>query len=146
MLVPAIALVLSALYVWQTWGYPFDAVAFPYTVIGLMLVFVAIIVAGRLRGEDADDEAEAAVPRSHRLRAPALVAATLLYMAGMQMLGFFIATVLYLAIVMWFLGNRRPQVYVPITILVAATATFVLDRLLQISLPSFAYMQLPLGL
>lgn len=146
-LVPGIAMVLGAVYLWQTWGYPFDAIALPYTVIALMALFVVIIVTGLVRGNDpggAEDEGH--VTLGQRVRAPLLVALTLLYVGGMQAIGFLFATMLYLGLVMALLGNRRPQIYVPAAILIAGVAFFVLDRLLQISLPSFPYADLPLGI
>jgi hypothetical protein len=75
-----------------------------------------------------------------------MVAATLAYVWAMDRLGFFVVTSVFLAGTMWLLGNARPWLYVPIAVLAAAGVTLALDRLLNITVPTFPYAALPLGL
>jgi hypothetical protein len=151
LVVPLIAVAIAASYVWQTLGYPADAIVLPYVVIGLMVMLLAVVILQAVRGAagvDGKKEAKGA-PVSRRraedLRAPLLVVLTLAYIGGMGVVGFFLATAGYLAITMWLLGNARPLIYIPVALATAAGVSLALDRLLNISLPTFPYVRLPLG-
>ena len=145
--VPLIAAALAASYVWQTWGYPQDAILFPYAVALLMLGFGAFILVTHGRSHDRpEDEPQGEAGRVGRARSILMVAATLAYVWAMNRLGFFVVTSVFLAGTMWLLGNARPWLYVPIAVLAAAGVTLALDRLLNITVPTFPYAALPLGL
>jgi hypothetical protein len=139
--VPLIAAAVALAYAWQTWGFPVDAIAFPYGVGLLMLGFAGFVLA---RPGEAAEEQEPPEPGAGR-RSLGLVVATLGYVWAMGWIGFFLATAAFLGGTMWLLGNRRPLLYLPVAVACAAGVTLVLDRLLAITVPAFPYATLPFG-
>ena len=108
----------------------------------LMLVCAFEIVRLALAGEGAP-AAEAKAPAAHEEdeapRYPWLLAAgigiTILYVPGMQLLGFFVATALYLAAFMLVGRYRRPGVIAASSLLGSLAFVFVFMKIVYVSLP-----------
>jgi len=158
LLVPALAVGYGAIYLWQTWGLPADAIGYPYAVLALLVALTAVEAARVLRAgvpvPAAEAEATAAASAAEPGRAgwiagqrgPLLMAASFLYLFALPRLGYVIATAFYLALLFRLFGNRRPLLYLPAAAAIAVGTDRLLDRVLQVSTPEFAYANLPWGL
>ena len=70
-----------------------------------------------------------------RWRAPALVALTLVYAAGLDRLGFFLSTLLFLGAAQTLLGERRWSRLIGVPLAAALSSTLVLRVFLGVWLP-----------
>lgn len=114
----------------------------PRAVLTLLMIVCAFQI-GRLALAGAGAVRTAAPPKAHEEeegeRYPWLLAAgigiTILYVPGMQLLGFFVATVLYLAGFMLVGRYRRPGVIAASSILGSLAFVFVFMKVVYVSLP-----------
>ena len=115
----------------------------PRAVLVLLMVTCALeiarllIAAPRVRDADAKskrEEEEAQMPRYPMLLGGG-IALTILYVPGMQVVGFFIATVLYLAAFMWVGRYRRPGVIAVTSVVGSLAFVFVFMKVVYVSLP-----------
>lgn len=117
--------------------------AWPKMIIALMLVaalwgLVAALRNGKAAAvEDAGDDALARPPEIHPVRVWIAVAATIVYLLLLPVLGFFLATIVYTGVLMVLGGFRRP---VPVAILSLATGLFFMFMFMRV-----VYVALPLG-
>ncbi|HET9764326.1 MAG TPA: tripartite tricarboxylate transporter TctB family protein [Casimicrobiaceae bacterium] len=88
--------------------------------------------AGSRIEEDDSAQGETAAYPYRLLGGVALSAA---YVAGMERLGFFLATALYLALFMWLGRYRRPGVIVTISLIGSLAFVFVFMKIVYVSLP-----------
>lgn len=121
----------------------------PKAILALLITVCAFEIVRRLRGAEGADaqgadlagqraepgeEVEAPAPRLPHLLA-AGIALTLLYVATLETLGFFLATAAYLALFM-LIGRYRRPVAVALTSLIGSLAfVFVFMKIVYVSLP-----------
>jgi hypothetical protein len=154
--VPALVLLLCATYVWQTFGYPTNAIVLPYaTIVGLVgLASVVAIVALKDKGFFV------AVPSTSSDRTPeksfssilvkyrglVLAFVTICYVLALPYVGYFFSTAVYLFCLFWLLGNRKVFLFGPAAGVLAALASYVMQDVLQINVPTFPFANLPFGM
>jgi putative tricarboxylic transport membrane protein len=93
--------------------------------------------AGDLAPPDAHDAplAPAEEPPAHPYRLLAGIALSVAYVAGLEWVGFFLATALYLGLFMAFGRYRRPGVIVSASLLGSLAFVFVFMKIVYVSLP-----------
>ena len=69
-------------------------------------------------------------------RAMIMAALLLAYMLGCNTLGFYVATVIYLPIAMWYLGQRNKKLIAIISIALPVFVYFVFQKLLTMQIPT----------
>lgn len=117
----------------------------PKIIIGLMIAVCAFEIARRIftamRGRASSAQAEdmdegfSQQMEAHPLLVAGASAATVAYLLLFDICGFFVSTTLYLAVVMWLAGIRRP-VFVPLLSVVLSFAfAFFFMKLIYVALP-----------
>ncbi|HUH93507.1 MAG TPA: tripartite tricarboxylate transporter TctB family protein [Casimicrobiaceae bacterium] len=87
-------------------------------------------------GSPSEDEDSARVePAAHPYRLLGGVVLSAAYVAGMERLGFFLATALYLGLFMWLGRYRRPGVIVSASLIGSLAFVFVFMKIVYVSLP-----------
>ncbi len=85
--------------------------------------------------DDAGDEGFSQQMEAHPLLVAAATAATVAYLLLLGLLGFFIATILYLAAVMWIGGVRRPVFLGLLSLGISFVFSFFFMKLIYVALP-----------
>ena len=113
----------------------------PKAVLVLLMVVCAIEVVRRVLAPPAAREPEAP-PQAHDEEPPrdwrllfGGIALTILYVPGIAYLGFFLATILFLAAFMWVGRFRRPRIVAAASIVGSFTFVFVFMKVVYVSLP-----------
>jgi len=82
-----------------------------------------------------DEDAPEGERSTHPYRLLGGVALCAAYVAGMERLGFFLATALYLGLFMWLGRYRRPGVIVTVSLIGSLAFVFVFMKIVYVSLP-----------
>ena len=84
---------------------------------------------------DLDDEGFSQQMEAHPVLVAAATAATVGYLLLFDLVGFFIATVLYLAVVMWIGGVRKPVFLGLLSLAISFAFSFFFMKLIYVALP-----------
>lgn len=108
--------------------------------IGRRLAFSSAATPAPAAVPDEDYEAEVApLDLDHEQTHPwfviAAIAASVLYLAALEWTGFFVATVVYVSVLIWLGGVRRLAVLVPSGFAITLFFLFVFSKVIYVSLP-----------
>lgn len=150
MVVPVIFGTYCLAYIVQVHGISWRSTLYPYLLIGLMALLLAIDLArsraAPQEGAGGNEDSDAQGHGRRLARPVAIVATTLAYVPLAGQLGFVVTTTLLLAFLLRVMGNRNWLA------IMAASAGFSLaifvamSLYLKISLPSFRFTDLPFGI
>jgi putative tricarboxylic transport membrane protein len=117
----------------------------PKIIIGLLIAVCAFEIVRRIvqsvrprPAADAasmDDEGFSQQMEAHPLLVAAATATTVGYLLLLNILGFFTATILYLALVMWIGGVRRPVFVGLLSLAISFAFSFFFMKLIYVALP-----------
>jgi len=108
---------------------------FPRLVMGLLCVVCLPYVAEALRELSKSTGRHTAEDFERLKRAGIMVAIAICYAASITWLGFILSTMIVSAVSSYFLGLRKPVLFVPGVLVTPIVIRFVFERLLYISLP-----------
>lgn len=108
---------------------------YPRLVLGALLVALVLetVSAVRRRGPAGSDD-PSALPWSRR-RAVEISLLCIAYVAGATLIGWVLATTVFVVVFLWLTGRRRLVVTVPFAAAVALTMAYVFVRVVYIALP-----------
>lgn len=162
-ILPAIVVVYGIAYVAQTHHLPWNAILYPYALLGmiaLLLVFIAL--RQRARGDE-----PAIVRGGDSLSAPAgqqpvrqsigggianaglglsLIVGTFVYPWIIESFGFVLTTGLYLLVLFRVFKSFRLVVIGPLALAISVILSVFLQHVLDLNLPSFGFAELPFGM
>lgn len=130
--------VISALLTLQSFNYPAESSQFPRFLCILMLFFSFLILIRTVKNKSTEKSGVTGGNFMATIKLPAAVfASAALYLLCMQYIGYFVSTVVYMALSMFFFGERRP---LPI-----AAAVIIFLAVIYALFVSFLGLRLPEG-
>jgi len=139
--IPLLSIFFSLLYLSQVWGEPRIVVLWPYLVmallIGCSLLPVFRVLAKGVRREEREKRPSGEIlPRLKTASKPLLIcSATIVYLIGVNYLGFSLSNFLYLTILIWLLGTRKARVLIGLSLGITVLLHLVMVDFLQMPVP-----------
>lgn len=98
---------------------------------------ISVAVRGPRSSSQADqaDDGFSQQMEAHPLRVAGASAATIAYLLLFDLCGFFVSTILYLAVVMWLAGIRRPVFVGLLSVALSLVFSFFFMKLIYVALP-----------
>lgn len=128
---------LSGFLTAQSYTYEPESAVFPKFLGALMTIFSLMMLFRAIKAHSAGEAAAPSKPAGFRIAA-AIFAASFAYIAGIQYVGYFVSTTIFLVLSMIGFGEKRP---LPI-----AAATLVFMGVIYVLFISFLGLRLPTGL
>ena len=133
-----ISIIFATILIKEIGEYPADVKMFPMIFIYIFIMLMIIILIGGIKKTIKPDmvpEAEWWV-KMEVLRSPLITAAfVIIYVALITVIGFYIATLIYLLIAMRFFGEKRWKVNIGVTIGLVVFCYILFDIALSVTLP-----------
>ena len=145
------------MYLVQTYDLPYDAILYPFLLLGLLAVLLCVFgaqhwIARRAAPpSDAPSELPPARPLGevfssfmrNNSKALGVVALTFLFPQVVAQVGFFFTAALYLSALFWLFGTLRGALIVPAALSLSLVLTWLLLGVVVLNFPRFRYAELP---
>ncbi|MFH1757055.1 MAG: tripartite tricarboxylate transporter TctB family protein [Pseudomonadota bacterium] len=142
LIVPLLSIFFSLIFLSQVWGEPRIVVLWPYIIMALLIGCSALIVLKGLkegwRQEAREEKAFAGIwPWMKIAVKPLLISGTtVIYLAGVDTLGFTLSNFLYLMILIWCLGTRKTWTLIGLSLVITVILHVVMIDFLQMPVPT----------
>lgn len=113
---------------------------FPQTMAALLFITSILLIVSALRGKSQDDLES--IHLSGLIRSGITVGISILYLILMQFLGFFLSTVIFLYVMMTFLGQKGQLKRVISSLTVSAIIYAIFNSFLKIPLPEGLFQRI----
>lgn len=163
-ILPLIIVIYGVAYVWQTYSLPWDAIFYPYALLGLMAMLLVLVgwaqLGGRAGGDQGPTESGHAAGLGGALpvnweviagwfskarKGNYVVLCTFSYPFIIQFLGFIFTTFLFLTVLFMVFKAFRLMFIIPISIFTTGGLSFLLRYVMNLNLPPFKFAELPFG-
>ncbi len=156
--IPGLIVVYMIAYLVQTYDLPYDAILYPFLLLGLLTVLLGVFAVQQwmLRRDAPPDAAAAddATPAQpvgailsgflrNNSKAIGVVVFTFLFPQVVAHLGFFFTAALYLSALFWLFGTLRGVLIVPVALALSLFLTWLLLEVVVLNFPRFHYAELP---
>ncbi|MBI4184568.1 MAG: hypothetical protein HY521_11275 [Proteobacteria bacterium] len=161
LVVPVLIVLYLIAYIAQTFDLPYDAVLYPYLVIGLLLALLGVFLfrefVSNPPGEGPAAEAAARRPegglvergvafcRTHH-KSLGIIVCIALYPQIIKLFGFIVTTTLFLAALFWIFQTMRRLHAVPVALAISFVLKWLLIDLASLTLPTFSLARLPFNI
>ena len=135
--------ILIGLYaIWEGTNMPPDLIMkvgpsfFPTVLAGLLIIFSVASIIFALRGKSKGSVEPLRLSDKGVQRGLITLAATIIFCAVLEPLGFIPSAILFLALMMLLMGNRKPLQLIIAPVLVTFSIWLIFEKLLNLSLPA----------
>ncbi len=147
-IVALITAAVGAAIAWTSYGYGIGMSMFgpgagfwPFLLGVALIVIAALIVADSIRHGAELNQQQVILAAPANLKAYAMMGLVAAYIACLTLLGFYVASFLFVMLAMYLLGMRRLSLMLTVTLIFLAAIFVIFGQLLHISLPMPFFME-----
>ncbi len=132
---PLLIIFFSLVYLGQVWGEPKVVILWPYIVITLLLScsILIVIIAAKKNTENQNFFSKLGLKRA--MKPLLLSGTTVIYLIGINYLGFSLTNFFYLILLFWSLGTKQFWTVVGLSLLISIILHIIIVEFLQMPVP-----------
>lgn len=108
---------------------------FPYVVCGLMVILGVLLFLSGVRKQHMEDQEVYSVSRSGFMSVVFTMFLLCIYVGALHFIPYLPCTIVALAVLMWFFGQRKPQIMIPVALILPTIVYLGFTELLLLRLP-----------
>jgi len=161
-ILPVIIVVYAIAYVAQTHHLPWNAILYPYALLGMIAVLLVLVALRQIANREEPEGVGSDSGSAHASQQPfrqevgggialagrglSVVVCTFVYPLIMEPVGFVLTTWLYLAVLFLVFKAFRPVMVGLLALAISLSLSVILRQVLDLNLPAFRFAELPFGI
>ena len=135
--------ILIGLYaIWEGTNMPEDVVMkigpsfFPTILASLLIIFSLVLIVNALRGKSKGEVTPLKLSDKGVQRGLITLVAAIVFCVALDPIGFIPTAIVFLAFMMWVMGNRKPILMIVVPPLITLTIWLIFEKVLNLSMPA----------
>lgn len=135
--------ILIGLYaIWEGTNMPEDVVMkigpsfFPTILASLLIIFSLVLIVNALRGKSKGEVTPLKLSDKGVQRGLITLVAAIVFCVALDPIGFIPTAIVFLAFMMWVMGNRKPVLMIVVPPLITLTIWLIFEKVLNLSMPA----------
>ncbi|WP_319237883.1 tripartite tricarboxylate transporter TctB family protein [uncultured Propionivibrio sp.] len=135
--------ILIGLYaIWEGANMPEDVVMkigpsfFPTILASLLIIFSLVLIVNALRGKSKGEVTPLKLSDKGVQRGLITLVAAIVFCISLDPIGFIPTAIVFLAVMMWVMGNRKPLLMIVVPPLITLSIWLIFEKVLNLSMPA----------